>query len=557
MRKNLPVTQRDYPIDEGMTLLSTTDLKGRIVYANAAFVKVSGFQLDELIGQPHNIVRHPDMPSEAFADMWQTLKTGRSWTALVKNRRKDGDHYWVRANATPMRRNGQVVGYLSVRTKPSSDEVRHAEAFYKSLREGRAGSRTFHHGLVVHTGLMAWRSLLQKAPAHWRVRAAIGTLAAAQAGAVVASGMAATALPFAIGVALVGAVAVAAWLERQLARPLQRVLAQAQAVSAGQPDASVHFDRVDEVGLILRAINQSGLNLRSLIDDVGEQIGGLQIATSEIASGNLDLSSRTEEAASSLQQTAASMEQLNSTVQQNTESARQANQLAVSAGTVASKGSEAVTQLVGTMEDITASSKKVGDIIGVIDGIAFQTNILALNAAVEAARAGEMGRGFAVVAGEVRSLAQRSAEAAKQIKQLIGDSVQRIEVGAGLVERVGHTMGDVVTNVRRVTDLIGEMSSATVEQASGIGQVSQAVSQLDQATQQNAALVEQSAAAADSLRNQAHRLVDAVQVFRDIEGTAPARSGATPTGRAPARAPAAASAPMAATTAADGDWSSF
>jgi aerotaxis receptor len=306
-------------------------------------------------------------------------------------------------------------------------------------------------------------------------------------------------------------------LEAQVAAPLQVILQQAKQVASGQPADDVAFDRVDEIGLLLRSITQAGLNLRSLVDDVSQQVGGVETASAEIALGNADLSSRTEQQASSLQQTAASMEQMSGTVAQNADSAKQANQLAITASNAAARGGAAVGEAVATMAVITTSSKKIAEIIGVIDGIAFQTNILALNAAVEAARAGEQGRGFAVVAGEVRNLAQRSAQAAREIKGLISDSVSKVESGAQVVGEAGRSMGEIVAQVKRVSDLIAEITTATVEQSSGIGQVNQAVTHLDQMTQQNAALVEQSAAAAESLREQAVRLGQAVAVFRLAE----------------------------------------
>ena len=261
-------------------------------------------------------------------------------------------------------------------------------------------------------------------------------------------------------------------------------------------------------------------SLHRLVTQVRDSTVSITHASREIAQGNNDLSARTETQASALEETAASMEQLSSTVHQNADNARQANQLAQNASSVAAQGGEVVTQVVHTMRGINDSSRKIADIIGVIDGIAFQTNILALNAAVEAARAGEQGRGFAVVAGEVRSLAQRSAEAAKEIKQLIGDSVERVEEGSQLVDKAGATMTEVVTAIRRVTDIMGEISAASSEQASGVAQVGEAVTQMDQTTQQNAALVEQSAAAADSLQQQAQELLGAVAAFRLEAGAA-------------------------------------
>lgn len=514
MRSNLPITQREYDFPADATLMSTTDTRSHIAYANAAFVEVSGFEPEEILGQPHNLVRHPDMPVQAFADMWATLKAGRSWTALVKNRRKNGDHYWVRANATPIVRNGRTTGYMSVRTKPGCEEVAQAEALYRAFREGRAGSRAFHQGLIVRTGLWSWMSLLQTMLVRWRIRLSLLCMFGASSVAAWACGLEGTHLAiWAVSGFLVNLLAVL-WLDSQIARPLEIVLKQALSVASGQPGENLNMNRVDEIGMILRAVNQSGLNLRSLVDDVGGQASGLRTASSEIVQGNIDLSSRTEQAASSLQETAASMEEMTDTVSNSTESAHQAVQFAATASGAATKGGDVVAQVVGTMQDISASSKKITDIIGVIDGIAFQTNILALNAAVEAARAGEQGRGFAVVAGEVRSLARRSAEAAKEIKGLIGSSTEKVAAGAQLVEQAGQTMGDIVSQVQRVTTLINEISASSVEQSGGIGQVNIAVAQLDQMTQQNATLVEQSAALAQSLQSRAERLLDAVAVFR-------------------------------------------
>ncbi len=514
MRNNQPVTQREFEFPDNATLMSTTDTNSYVTYANAAFVEVSGFTREEIQGQPHNLVRHPDMPKEAFADMWATLKGGEPWTALVKNRRKNGDHYWVRANATPVVRNGRPVGYMSVRTKATREEIAAAEALYRDFREGRAGSRMFHKGLIVRTGLMGWASVFQTMPVRWRVRLPLLALVPASATSAWAMGLGGTALAGFTGLAAVGLMLVSWWLQRQISRPLEEVLQQALRVASGESQKTLHMNRVDEIGMTLRTISQLGLMFRWLIDDVSEQVLNVQTASNEIARGNSDLSARTEQAASNVQETASSMSQMTATVKSNAETAAQANQLSGSASDAAEKGGRAVSEVVATMDEITQSSKKIADIISVIDGIAFQTNILALNAAVEAARAGEQGRGFAVVAGEVRSLAQRSANAAKEIKGLIDVSVNNVESGARLVDDAGKTMDDIVTQVRCVSDLIAEISAATAEQSSGISQVGGAVGDLDHITQQNAALVEQSAAAAESLKQQATRLVEAVSVFR-------------------------------------------
>jgi len=337
----------------------------------------------------------------------------------------------------------------------------------------------------------------------------------------------------------------------------------------------------------LRALGEMQDALMRVVSTVRQNAESVATASAQIAQGNADLSQRTEEQASTLQQTAASMEELGSTVKLNADNAKQANQLAHGASDIAVKGGEVVSQVVATMAEINSSSKRIADIIGVIDGIAFQTNILALNAAVEAARAGEQGRGFAVVAGEVRNLAQRSAEAAKEIKALITASVERVDQGSALVDRAGTTMTEVVNSIRRVTDIMGEISAASSEQSSGVSQVGDAVVQMDQATQQNAALVEESAAAAESLRSQALQMVQVVAVFRlDAQADArPATVAAKPAApaawngkdrRGPDRAQnvkrlpvqhkaaasaAAAAAPKAkakaAAAGAEGDWESF
>ena len=304
------------------------------------------------------------------------------------------------------------------------------------------------------------------------------------------------------------------WMTRMITRPIAEAVKVAETVSSGDLTSVIRSTAKDETGQLLRALASMNESLVRVVGSVRASSDSISTGAHEIATGNADLSQRTEEQAANLEETAASMEELTSTVRANSETAMQANQLATSASAVAQRGGEVVNEVVATMDEIAQSSHKIVDIIGVIDGIAFQTNILALNAAVEAARAGEQGRGFAVVATEVRSLAQRSAEAAKEIKALIHSSVEKVEAGSALVGSAGTTMNDIMLQVRRVADLIGEISAASGEQTQGIAQVSDAVAQLDQVTQQNAALVEEAAAAADSLNQQASQLVAAVSVFR-------------------------------------------
>lgn len=318
-----------------------------------------------------------------------------------------------------------------------------------------------------------------------------------------------------IGVLTVALSALVAWLlTGSITGPLRDANDMARQIASGNLSANIEVKRKDELGQLLTNLNGMQASLAKVVSNVRLGSDSVATASAEIEQGNQDLSARTESQASALEQTASSMEELSSQVRHNADSARQANQLALSASAVAVKGGEVVGRVVETMKEINDSSRKIADIISVIDGIAFQTNILALNAAVEAARAGEQGRGFAVVASEVRSLAGRSADAAKEIKSLINASVERVEHGTALVDEAGSTMADVVGSIRRVSDLVGEISSASSEQAAGVSQVGEAVTQMDQATQQNAALVEQMAAAASSLRSQAGDLVEAVAVFK-------------------------------------------
>ena len=529
MRLNTPVTAVEYPFPRGQTLVSTTDLKGRILYCNPAFVEVSGYAREELLGQPHNMIRHPDMPEEAFRDMWETIARGLPWSALVKNRRKDGSYYWVMANVTPLMEGDAPAGYMSVRTEPARDAVLAAEQLYATMRAEKAAGRLVHTlrtGRLIKSGAAGrLQRLADLAP-----QARLGGMAAAFAAlgfAVAHTAGGQHTVPAALGALGVAALAGGVLLHGMTVRPLAVLLRFANRMAAGDLTQKIEASsRQDEIGQLGKALNQLNVNLQSIVRDARNEVESMRTVTGEIASGNQDLSGRTEAQASSLEETAASMEQITGTVRQTADAAEQATRLASDATSVTERGSNAVQDVTRTMGEISAASKRIAEIIQVIDGIAFQTNILALNAAVEAARAGEQGRGFAVVASEVRALAQRSSTAAREIKTLIEDSARKVDDGSRLSDAARATMVEALRSVQQVGSLIGEISNGAREQLSGISQVNEAVTQLDSITQQNAALVEEMAASAVSLEGQSQTLAETVKVFRIQGGVAAAASDA-------------------------------
>ncbi|MEQ6309475.1 PAS domain-containing methyl-accepting chemotaxis protein [Delftia acidovorans] len=518
MRRNVYVTQREYPLSEGETLLSVTDLKGRIVYANDAFIRVSGFEAAELYGKAHSIVRHPDMPAAAFADMWSTIQRGLPWSALVKNRRKNGDHYWVRANASPIRHAGAVVGYLSVRTRPEPREVQQHAALYEQINAG-VHSLGLHRGFPVGRGAVgALQRWWRFRPLAWRVQAVVAGLWLLGSAGLWSSALQASAVPLAqVWPAwLIWSLACAAsgqWLRSRLLMPLAALRGQAQAVASGQQTDARFLQRTDEIGAIGSAVRQTGLNLISLVGDIQGKSDQVRRCALAVQQGSTELSDRTEAAAASLEQSAQAMQALASAIERSSAQAGEAAARARHGVDMAGQSSRMVVQLDQGMRGVAQTSDQVGQISSLIDGIAFQTNLLALNAAVEAARAGEHGKGFAVVADEVRGLSQRSAHAARQIKALIEASQQQVAQSCAMAREVGEAMLAVQADMREQLVLAEGMQAASQAQAGGVQQVQAAVQQLEQMTQHNAALARDTIGHAQLLAGQAQALEAAASVF--------------------------------------------
>jgi aerotaxis receptor len=512
MRKNLPVTGREFEFPADRNLVSTTDLKGRILHCNAAFIHASGYEREELLGKPHNLIRHPDMPAEAFRDMWATIAAGRPWSAIVKNRRKNGDHYWVRANVTPLLEQGRPVAYLSVRSSVERAQIDAAEALYARMREEARTGRLVH---VLRGGELQRRD--------WRGRLArIGAAMPWLGQALAYAGMVALALVLAellapwLAAALITPVAIGAAMlgRRQSRRGLGQVEQYANQLAAGDLCAKPASGASAETRSLEIALGQLAMNIRSLVSDTRVELEQMNRVSHEIAQGNQDLAQRTESQAASLEQAAASMEQITATVRQSSDTTQMANSVAGELSSVSRQSASVVHSVTETMGGIARSSQQIGDIIGVIDSIAFQTNILALNAAVEAARAGEQGRGFAVVAGEVRALAQRCSQAAREIKLLIEASTAHVQAGERQTIAARSSIDTTLKSVENFTAMIGDIDRGAREQLLGISQVHEAIQQMEGFTQQNAGLVQQLAGSARQMLVQAEGVDAALSVFR-------------------------------------------
>jgi len=533
MRDNGPVTQQEYEISADTPLVSTTDLQSRITYCNPAFVAASGFERDELIGQPHNMIRHPDMPAEAFRDMWATLQAGEPWTALVKNRRKDGGFYWVRANVTPVRDGSGISGFMSVRTKPSREEIRGAEALYAQMREeyrAAGGGKNpklathLHKGALQRRGVAGVKTWFARQASLWVEGGALLATGAAAGGVSMAT-QATLGLNPLVAVttaALVTTVPLLAWLRARSNRGLVEAALAAERLASGDLTQQLASRRSDAQGRLMRALSQLNVNLQAVVGDVRREVDGVNLACGEIAAGGRDLGERTEQQAGSLQQAAAALEEVAATVKHTADGAFQARDLAKDTAAAARVTGSTSLEASQRMDAVREATTRINEIVGVIDSISFQTNILALNAAVEAARAGDAGRGFAVVASEVRTLAGRTREAAQEIKKLAEDSRSRVEESARIVADTGRSAKEAETAVDQMNELIGRISVAVQQQSGGIGDVNGSVASIDGITQQNSALVEQLSASALSLAQRAELVTQSVRVFRLNSSARPA-----------------------------------
>jgi methyl-accepting chemotaxis protein len=531
------------------SIVSEADLKGDIVWVNDKFCEVSKYPKNELVGKGHNTTRHPDMPKEAFKDLWGTIGRGQIWRGVVKNRAKDGTPYYVDAVIAPfIGKNGKPRKYLGVRyditvqeiarqnMKGMADAIDKAYATIEFDLKGiiLTANNVFlqttgysldeikgkHHSMFVepsYSGSPEYRAFWEKLgrgeseAGQYKRLVKGGKEIWLQAGynpIMDEMGRTFKVLKLASDITT----------QKKAQVELEACMAEAQqslsALAEGDLTQEMHGSYQGELEKIKTSINAALTNLTHTMTNVRDAVESVTAGSEQITKGSEDLSQRTAEQASALEETSASMEEMTSTVKQNADNAKQANQLAIAARDIADKGGAVTTKAVEAMGEINKSSKKIADIITVIDEIAFQTNLLALNAAVEAARAGEHGRGFAVVAAEVRNLAQRSATAAKEIKGLINESIQRVSDGTSLVDQSGKTLGEIVSSVKRVTDIIAEITAASQEQASGIDQVNKAIMQMDEATQQNAALVEETTSASQSMKEQAQELMRQVEVFK-------------------------------------------
>jgi len=511
MQRNLPVTQRAYDFADHLLLVSTTDLQGRITHCNQAFAEVSGYRYEELIGQPHNMIRHPDMPAEAFRDLWSTIGHGRPWSGIVKNRRQDGDHYWVRAHVVPVMDGGRPVAYMSVRLKPGADEVLQAEALYAALSAARSSGRPgvrLHAGRVRYTG---WRDLpgrIHRANLTHRLAAALGATAVGAAAASAAGPH------WTLAALLTGSVLTLIWFQRSVQRRLDQAESLAIDLSSCNLRTAVHLVHPHPLSGLLRALFQIQLNLKAVIGDARMEVDGTAEAIRSIAIGSQDLADRTLAETESIQQTAEAMQAVVSSMDRTAGTAGDVAARSLQTAQAAAAGGRDMHDVAQTVQTIESASRQVASIVQIIEGLAFQTNILAINAAVEAARAGPQGRGFAVVAGEVRALAQRSAESAQDIRDLIDQSVEAVSNGSRQIAATASSIQHTVAEVEVLGQLVDGIRHETGTRRQELLEIGRAVDDLDRSTQDNSGLVQQAALAVETLERRTSTLTRSVQVFR-------------------------------------------
>jgi aerotaxis receptor len=521
MQEDPPVTDDEYVLSEQDVIITCTDTAGRIVYANDAFLRSSGYRREEVMGEPQSIVRHPDMPSEAFRDMWATIEENQPWAGVVKNRRIDGGFYWVVANVTPVFERGQKVGYMSVRTKPSREQIAKAERLYARLHATGRNRLRLAAGEPVRTGMRGLADWLLGLPVLLRLWLIMATLIAVLL--LQAFGMNRVLLPglpalwqtwLLAGVGAGLAMASGIYLSRKILCPLRAINASAIGVLCGHIQQRFPEQGDAQTRTLGRMLNQMNAKLVGILIDAKISIDVIRDAANAFADGNAELANRTDEQASAIEQTTASLGEITETSEQNALGAQRANLSGRETAESAEVAAQEVHRTVGVMAQVRDHSRKISDITSVIDGIAFQTNIIALNASVEAARAGQYGRGFAVVAAEVRSLAQRAASAAKEIKTLIETSLDTVALATQAATRAGETMNAVEQAVTRLTHTVHDIALASQGQSAQIAQINEAVGQVAGLTQRNAILVQRSATASLGLQQQTQLLETALSVFQ-------------------------------------------
>jgi len=516
MRSTLTAVEPETLLEDGKPIVITTDLQGRLTYTNSTFIAVGNYAGEDLIGRPQKAFYHPDMPAQIDEDMLHTTMSGEPWRGLVKYRRKDGGYFWCIANVTPVIEKNRTTGFMSVCTKPKPHQVKDAEALYRTVKGPNPDGVRIARGGAAPSGRKKIANALRDISLSQRMALCFGSMA------LLALSMALHAvLPYSdaalhVQALLLAVLALYGWynLHRAIVAPVQACINATRILAGGDLTTRMAVDRHDELGQLQAFVRQLNLNLASILGDIRGNFALTRSTTTQVRTANVDLAARTEAQAANLEQTTAHMGLITGTVSQTADNVNTANGVATEATALAERTGVAVAQVVTAMDEIRQSSHKIVDIIGLIDGIAFQTNILALNAAVEAARAGESGRGFAVVASEVRSLAQRSASAAKDIKALIDASADKIEGGASVATTAGKDMDAVISAIGRVASIMGDIRGATREQSDGVNQVKDAIVQLDEVTRQNSQMVEEASAATGVLDLQAQAVAKALEVFK-------------------------------------------